>query len=244
MPSALIQFIAASGCKLEPFLIAWTLILSVFITILSILERVAVNNRGGLLPAATLTLYGTWLLYSALSDNPSTCNRVSQSTRTNNAHIIIGFLISSLSITWASYSLFIDFNRVVEPSARASARASSSRSNSADGNAADKDANTNYGVAPDGSSNDDEDDDADEVPALDEQQCKQYGRFHLIMIAASMYMCMLLSNWGAPPSNDENQPGTVSRSNLWLNMTSQWIAFLIYTWTLIGPILLTDRDWS
>lgn len=190
----------------------------------------AQHDRGGLLPASMMTLYGTWLLYAALSDNPSSCNRVDQHRKKNDVQIVLGFLISSLSITWASYSLFSDVSRT---------------ESSADSyNRADSVAKQPPPAANDDQHEDDEEDHQEAEPPLEDEQRKKFARFHAVMIAASMYMCMLLSNWGAPPSNNENQPGTVSSSNLWLNITSQWLSYILYTWTLVAPLLFPNRDWS
>lgn len=67
--------------------------------------------------------------------------------------------------------------------------------------------------------------------------------FHLTLMSASMYMAMLLTNWGVNGYNlDQNI--SVSEANMWVKIISQWITVVLYIWTLFAPAILTERDFG
>lgn len=97
----IIFFIWWGECALHQFFIAFTLCGTFLICVLCVMERFAVDGKGGLLPAAVVTAYCWWLCYSGISSDPSSCNtRGSQGT----AQLIIGILIAALSIAYAGWS--------------------------------------------------------------------------------------------------------------------------------------------
>jgi len=70
--------------------------------------------------------------------------------------------------------------------------------------------------------------------------------FHVIMLAASIYMAMVLTNWGNPVIK-----GTVSSVKLvnstfcfWARIAAEWSANLLYVWTLIAPNVCKNRSFS
>ena len=69
--------------------------------------------------------------------------------------------------------------------------------------------------------------------------------FHIIMIFACCYYSMLLSNWGDPTIN--NDKATYFKANefsMWAKLVSQFACYAIFLWSLIGPLILPDRDWE
>eukprot|EP00890_Picochlorum_soloecismus_P000604 jgi/Picsp_1/1544/NSC_05022-R1_probable serine incorporator-like len=67
-----------------------------------------------------------------------------------------------------------------------------------------------------------------------------YTQFYLIFALASMYVGMLMTGWGS---------GTVEKDLIDVGWTSvavktaaQWIAVILYSWTLIAPVVFPDRD--
>lgn len=54
----------------------------------------------------------------------------------------------------------------------------------------------------------------------------------------------MLTNWATLQSGavqKEPKTGTVA---LWLQAAGQWIALILYSWTLVAPRLFPDRDFS
>jgi hypothetical protein len=65
-----------------------------------------------------------------------------------------------------------------------------------------------------------------------------FTKFHWIMFAASMYMAMVLSDWGTLTSDvDTNASYKMGgRTTVWVLMVSQWVTLALYLWSLAGPV--------
>ena len=61
--------------------------------------------------------------------------------------------------------------------------------------------------------------------------------FHIIMATGSIYMSMLLTNWGT-------MSGYRSDAQMWVSIASQWVSILLYIWTLIAPKCCPSRDFN
>lgn len=87
-------------CAEEKFILAFTIITTFIFTMLS-LSKYA-ENRGGILPAAVMSMYIHYVAYSALSSDPSECNSLHD---TSTVQLIIGLIIAALSISYAAWNL-------------------------------------------------------------------------------------------------------------------------------------------
>ncbi len=68
--------------------------------------------------------------------------------------------------------------------------------------------------------------------------------FHLVMVTASIYYAMVLTNWGNPSINSKvTDSFGVSWLSFWVKMISQWITFVLFFLTLLLP-LCSKRDYS
>ena len=79
-------------------------------------------------------------------------------------------------------------------------------------------------------------DDSDSDEEEEEESHSSYVPFHLIMATGSVYMSMLLTNWGT-------SSGKKSEVQMWVSISSQWISILLYIWTLIAPKCCTNRQY-
>jgi len=59
--------------------------------------------------------------------------------------------------------------------------------------------------------------------------------FHLVMATGSVYMSMLLTNWGTAS-------GHKSEAQMWVSIVSQWVSLLLYVWTLVAPRFCPSRE--
>jgi hypothetical protein len=59
---------------------------------------------------------------------------------------------------------------------------------------------------------------------------------------ASLYVMMTLTNWYKP--DGETKTLTQNDGSMWVKIISSWICVGLYTWTLVAPIILPDRDFS
>jgi len=59
--------------------------------------------------------------------------------------------------------------------------------------------------------------------------------FHMVMATGSVYMSMLLTNWGTVS-------GHKSDAQMWVSIASQWISMSLYVWTLLAPRFCPSRE--
>ncbi|CAG7851941.1 Membrane protein TMS1 [Serendipita indica DSM 11827] len=81
-----------------------------------------------------------------------------------------------------------------------------------------------------------------------------YSWFHIIFAMASMYVAMLLTDWHiikhttADDPKDGDSTIYIGRSDvaMWMRIISSWISVLLYSWSLLAPVLMPDRfgDWD
>lgn len=68
-----------------------------------------------------------------------------------------------------------------------------------------------------------------------------YSFFHFIFALASMYLAMLMTGWGTHDAEDAEEVG-VGWASVWVKMVSLWVTAVLYTWSLVAPALLPDRE--
>lgn len=82
---------------------------------------------------------------------------------------------------------------------------------------------------------------------------KRNFKFHCIMAACAMYMAMLLTNWGSNniateiEANDDGLSGQaydLSKESMWIKFVSQWVTMLLFSWSVVAPVVCTGRDFS
>lgn len=71
--------------------------------------------------------------------------------------------------------------------------------------------------------------------------------FQGLMIFASVYFAMLVSNWGqATFENDADEEEFFSANwmSFWVKILSLFFSATLYLFSLLGPVIFPDRDWS
>lgn len=230
----------AGSCSLNVFLITTSLLLCVCFSMLSLMPFA---RNGSLFPSSTTALYVMYLCYSALQSEPRNyeCNGLGHRLNAaSGSTLVIGMLVTLLSVVYSALragsntKLFmlddsedeeevrlgvplIDAESVAgaQTAAEAPAQASASRESNAGAKA-----------------------------AIDDYQpvTYNYSFFHLIFALASMYIAMLMTGWGAV--EQEKDRLDVGWTSVWVKTAAEWVTALLYTWTLIAPALLPDRDWA
>lgn len=257
--SMVLDFIhfGSSGCKLNQFFISFTLILTTIATLISISPWL--EEGGGLLPASVVALNSYWLLFDALTSDPSECNTVG----TKSLELIplfVGLVLNTCAMSYAAWSvsssssffgsdeynedIHTDHDMLHDRESQSSGASSSSASyhkeedsSSLQHSSKDKD-------------DDDDDDDHVKVPVTRGHALRS-SRFHLLMCAASMYQCMLLTSWGSRQAAEYNNESdkesiaySLSEESMWIKMSTQWIGLAIFIWSLIAPKVCPNRDFS
>jgi hypothetical protein len=74
----------------------------------------------------------------------------------------------------------------------------------------------------------------------DEERPFSLSFFHGIFALGCVYLTMLATNWARDEADEWSiGQGTVS---MWINWASAWVSFAIYAWTIVAPLVLSDRE--
>ena len=65
-----------------------------------------------------------------------------------------------------------------------------------------------------------------------------------VMCLICCWYAMALTSWGAIEKNGDIANPNVGEASMWMLIVSQWVALLLYLWTLVAPRLFPDRDFS
>ena len=66
-----------------------------------------------------------------------------------------------------------------------------------------------------------------------------------MMVACSLFMAMLITNWSVQPTNQGLDVFSVSYESFWIKIVAQWVCLLMYAWTLLAPYLMREhRDFG
>uniref|UniRef100_A0A3B4ZTD2 Serine incorporator 3-like n=2 Tax=Stegastes partitus TaxID=144197 RepID=A0A3B4ZTD2_9TELE len=68
-----------------------------------------------------------------------------------------------------------------------------------------------------------------------------YSFFHLMLFLGCLYIMMTLTNWYSP---EADYTVTSKWPAVWVKITSSWVCLALYVWTLVAPMVLTNRDFS
>lgn len=100
-----VLFAFFAGCSLNQFFITFHLILALLITLLCILPQVQeANHRSGLSQSSIVVLYGTYLVLSAVANEPDDkgCNPLRRSQGSQTTSILLGALFTFLAIAYST----------------------------------------------------------------------------------------------------------------------------------------------
>eukprot|EP00850_Spirogloea_muscicola_P007941 SM000041S15500 [mRNA] locus=s41:479097:482666:- [translate_table: standard] len=70
-----------------------------------------------------------------------------------------------------------------------------------------------------------------------------YGFFHFVFAMGSMYMAMLFLGWNLHQTQAKWSVDT-GWVSVWVKIVNEWLAALLYIWTMVAPLLFKDRDFG
>lgn len=236
-------------CKLHEFFISFNMIICLILTVVSILPSVQEHMpKSGLLQSGCITLYMTYLVWSAMSNSPdgkckpdlsgafTPASNTSLTTTTTPAtpggddekkpHVfgaenVVGLVVWFLCVLYACMR-------------------TASNSQAAKLTGGDKLLVKDTGdSAPAGDAEAGQqvwDNEEDEV-------AYSWSLFHLMFALATLYVMMTLTNWFHPNTADI-ESFSANSAAVWVKIVSSWLCGALYLWTLIAPCVLTDRDFG
>jgi len=234
-------------CKLHEFFISFNMIICLVLSVVSILPSVQEHMpKSGLLQSGCITLYMTYLVWSAMSNSPDgKCKpdlsavltpptNASLTTTTPatpggddkkpqvfGAENVVGLVVWFLCVLYACIR-------------------TTSSSQAAKLTGGDKLLVKDNGEsAPGGDAEGGQqvwDNEEDEV-------AYSWSLFHLMFALATLYVMMTLTNW-FHPNTAAIESFSANSAAVWVKIVSSWLCGALYLWTLIAPMLLTDRDFG
>lgn len=231
---------AGGNCSQNKALVSVTVILVVAFTAISISQWC---EHGALLTSSVVAIYVTFVLYSALSSDPSACNSVKPAR--GSAQQWIGLAFAAISISYAGYNL-----------SKRNGRLFGGGDDGDDGEGVRREpgaVDLEGGAASDTEeqkTQKEKDVEEEDDGQNDKEKRRSNTLFQICLLLASMYMAMVLSNWGVDAdalrdpggTDDVNQLVDVSTVSLWVKIASQWLTIALYGWTLIAPQVLAGRE--
>ncbi|XP_066138719.1 probable serine incorporator isoform X4 [Euwallacea fornicatus] len=210
-----------SSCDLNKFFISINLIFSIIVSVLSVLPAVQEKlPRSGLLQSSVVTLYVTYLTWSAVSNSPKECNPglwgIFGGKSSSSDFDIIGLIIWMCCVLYSSLR---------------SASKSSKLTMSENMLTHDNGAGNDGGESGDGKKVWDNEDDS---------VAYSWSFFHVMFALATLYVMMTLTNWYKPNSNFAEFHYNVA--SMWVKEISSWLCLALYGWTLVAPVILRDRE--
>lgn len=78
--------------------------------------------------------------------------------------------------------------------------------------------------------------------STDDEDAFDWSIFHVGMACGSLYVAMVLTNWGVPIAS--NAARDVNSIAFGVHVATQVMTVLLYVWTIVAPRLFTDRSFS
>ena len=205
---------SGQDCGLNTFFIVMTL-MCVFMFLVVALHP-AVN--GSILPASVISMYCTYLCYSALASEPRDyeCNGLHKHSKAvSTGTLTFGLLTTVLSVVYSAVRAGSSTTLLSPPS---SPRSGAGKP-----------------LLP-----------LDKVDEHEEKEKSKpvsysYSFFHIIFSLASMYSAMLLTGWSTSVG-ESGKLVDVGWPSVWVRMVTGWATAGLYIWSLLAPILFPERE--
>jgi len=217
-------------------IITTVLIGIIITTVISLFRDRLVGVEGAILPSATVAAYSVYLLFSGLQSDPnSKCKPSGLTSSHAGLQTTLSIILAAVSLMWTSLSASSGAEVLVVGK---------------DGNEVEDDDESDgfYRVDHNGetvSSNQydrkkSRDDLESGSDAGDSNPNERIWLFHFIMITCSMYLAMILTNWGVEEGLKDTE--NVGNASMRVKFASAIMSILGYLWILIAPRVLKDRE--
>jgi len=245
-------YVYYASCTMGQAFTTICLISILVMTVISLFRDKIVGEAGAILPVALVSIYVTFLCWSALDSNPDS-NCVPGTTHTVLG-IILGASFATLTLIWTTFALSRNAGKLLsgkeldQPSYTGAAVDVEGEAAPPTGDPARSKRN---GKLPKGGPLYREDlnqtanatgavtDEEDDTPLV---SADHPWVFHAFMICASLYVAMLLTDWGDYSATGANTSNGLA--TLWVKIAADWLTIILFTWTLIAPRVLSGRDFS
>ncbi|KAJ2719671.1 Membrane protein tms1 [Coemansia sp. Benny D115] len=260
-------FFASEGCSRNQFFITFNMLICIVVSVVAVHPKVQeANLKSGLAQAGMVTAYATYLVTSAMAGSPPgdeskgepVCNPLASRASARATMAVVGAFFTIGAICYSTTNAAVKSNSLIRSASgsmyepltgseeESSVQMTRSAHNAQLRQSALRDAVASGALPASALENHNEGDDDGEESMDDEKYGVQYNYtfFHFIFCMASMYAAMLLTNWNSIKSSDHVIIIGRSVAAVWVKIITSWLCILLYSWTLVGPVLLPDREWS
>jgi len=217
-----------------------TVVNVIFMVVAAVLIFLRLNPDGSLLTSGAVSLITSYLTWSALSNQDETCNKLQNLSSTTLINLIVGLVFIVTSLIYVSIGSSEDNSGQVAPGGVNIPQAVLAEPKNEDDAKRERlHDEENAGIQTNKGKEELKD------LSLRVYQSNSFIYFHLILLFASCYLAMLLTNWGAPVIDGDEFP-TFKEGNrsMWIKLATAWVTMGLYVWTLVAPTICPDRDFS
>ncbi|XP_068432361.1 serine incorporator 2 [Clinocottus analis] len=230
-------------CTEHKVFISLNFIFCIIVSIVAILPKVQeAQPTSGLLQASFISLYTMYITWSAMTNNPNReCNpsllSLGQPVSATPAPGHAGPTEAPASTQWWDAQSIVGLTIFLFCTLFASIRSS----NNSQVNKLMRTEEV-HGLTADYESATGEDGIRRAVDNEEEAVTYDYSFFHFSLCLASLYIMMTLTNWYMPDTEYQVMQSTMPA--VWVKIVSSWCALALYLWTLVAPLVCSDRDFS
>eukprot|EP00732_Lithocolla_globosa_P002028 Lithocolla_globosa_v1_NODE_1190_length_2778_cov_35.847977.p1 type:complete len:440 gc:universal NODE_1190_length_2778_cov_35.847977:1282-2601(+) len=235
-----VYFTGQEGCGINVFFITFNLFLCILVSIVAVSPLVQqANPRSGLLQAAIISVYATYVVASAIASEPN--DQPSLEDDSNGSSSFQGFSCMESSTESVVGQVLFYSGFLITMSALALTAFRTGSNEEGLGITSDyspyKEGDSEAGKS---SNNEEQDDEYNGI-------LYSYSYFHFIFMLASSYMAVLLTNWsvltGIENSSEPSDDFSVDTGfgSVWAKIVTSWLVLGLYLWTLMAPVLFPDR---
>ncbi|KAG5858068.1 hypothetical protein ANANG_G00026170 [Anguilla anguilla] len=226
-------------CAEHKAFISLNLIFSIIISIVSILPKVQeVQPQSGLLQSSLITLYTMYITWSAMTNNPNRkCNPSLLSLVSNTSSSALSPTPTPApgQVQWWDAQGIVGLVIFLFCTLYASIRSSNNTQ-------VNKLMQTEEGSGGVSGGEVGEDGIRRAVDNEEDGVTYSYSFFHFCLFLASLYIMMTLTNWYQPDTS--TQAMLTRMPAVWVKISSSWLGLALYLWTLVAPLILTNRDFN
>lgn len=226
-------------CTEHKVFISLNLVFSIIVSIVAILPKVQESQpSSGLLQASVISLYTMYITWSAMTNNPNRkCNPSLLSLVTTSPTPAPGPPAPTEDVQWwdaqGIVGLVIFFFCTLYASIRSS---NNSQVNKLMQTEEGQGLTAGYEAAVG------EDGVRRAVDNEEDAVTYSYSFFHFSLFLASLYIMMTLTNWYMPDS--DFQAMQTAMPAVWVKIVSSWLGQGIYLWTLVAPLVFSNRNFN
>ncbi|KAM9418736.1 serine incorporator 1-like isoform 1-T1 [Salvelinus alpinus] len=234
-----VYYTTGDDCTEHKVFISLNFIFCIIVSVVAILPKVQESQpSSGLLQASFISLYTMYVTWSAMTNNPNRKCNPSLLSLVHNTSTPTPTPAPGQGVQWWDAQGIIGLVIFLFCTLYASIRSSNNTQ-------VNRLMQTEEGqglAAEDHEAATGEDGVRRAVDNEEEGVTYSYAFFHFSLCLASLYIMMTLTNWYQPDADYQAMQSCMPA--VWVKIGSSWIGLALYLWTLVAPLILSNRDFN